>query len=131
MKTLVVEDDFTGRLILQEMLSGFGPVHIAVNGMEAVAAFKKAAAAGEPYDLVCLDIMMPEMDGHTALREIRAFEETLGVVGPAAAKVFMTSALSDSKNVFSAFREQCEAYLVKPIDRQKLLAQLKAFGLSH
>jgi two-component system, chemotaxis family, chemotaxis protein CheY len=128
-KTLVVEDDFTSRLILQEMLGAYGPVHIAVNGREAVQAFRDATNAGEPYHLVCLDIMMPEMDGHDVLKDIRAFEETRGAIGPASAKVFMTSALSDSKNVFSAFKEQCEAYLVKPVDRQKLTAQLKVFGL--
>jgi two-component system, chemotaxis family, chemotaxis protein CheY len=129
MKTLVVEDDFTGRLVLQEMLSGYGTVHIAVNGTEALEAFRRAAATTAPYDLVCLDIMMPEMDGHQVLQEIREFEEARGISGPAAVKVFMTSALSDGKNVFKAFREQCEAYLVKPIDRQKLVAQLRTFNL--
>jgi two-component system, chemotaxis family, chemotaxis protein CheY len=129
MKSLVVEDDFVGRLVLQEMLSAYGTVHIAVNGPEALEAFRRAAATTAPYDLICLDIMMPDMDGHQVLEEIRAFEAVRGIGGSAATKVFMTSALSDGENVFKAFRQQCEAYLVKPIDRQKLIAQLQAFGL--
>jgi two-component system, chemotaxis family, chemotaxis protein CheY len=129
MKTLVVEDDFTGRLVLQGMLAPYGTVHIAVDGKEALEAFRRAAATVAPYDLICLDIMMPGMDGHAVLKEIRAFEEARGIAGPAAVKIFMTSALSDGANVFKAFREQCEAYLVKPIDRQKLIAQLKTFKL--
>ena len=78
MKTLIVEDDFTSRLLLQELLKGYGPAHVAVNGKEAVEAARMAMDAGEPYDLICLDIMMPEMDGHGALKEIRAQEEARG-----------------------------------------------------
>ena len=63
MKALVVEDDFTSRLIMQEMLLGYGSVHIAVNGREALDAFMVAFEKGAPYDLICLDIMMPELDG--------------------------------------------------------------------
>jgi two-component system, chemotaxis family, chemotaxis protein CheY len=129
MKALVVEDDFTSRLVLQEMLAKHGIVHVAANGTEALEAFTRAAATTAPYDLICLDIMMPDMDGHEVLQNIRAFEGARGIAGPAATKIFMTSALSDGQNVFKAFREQCEAYLVKPIDRQKLNAQLKAFNL--
>jgi two-component system, chemotaxis family, chemotaxis protein CheY len=129
MKALIVEDDFTGRLVLQEMLAAYGTVHIATNGTEALEAFRRAAATVTPYTLICLDIMMPGMDGHAVLKEIRTFEELRGITGPDAVKIFMTSALSDGGNVFKAFREQCEAYLVKPIDRQKLIAQLKAFKL--
>ena len=66
MKTLIVEDDFTSRLLLQEILKRFGEIHIAVNGKEAVAAVRSAMDAGVPYDLICLDMMMPEMDGREA-----------------------------------------------------------------
>ena len=74
MKALIVEDDFTSRLLLQGLLQPFGVCHVCINGKEAVEAFKIALDQKEPYDLVCLDIMMPEMDGQTALKEIRAIE---------------------------------------------------------
>ncbi len=82
MKTLIVEDDFTSRVLLQEVLKRDGTVHIAVNGKEAVDAVRAAMDAGEPYDLICLDIMMPEMDGYEALKEIRAIEESRGIRSP-------------------------------------------------
>ena len=63
MKTLIVEDDFTSRLLLQELLRRFGPCHVAVNGVEAVDAVTAALTANAPYDLICLDIMMPVMGG--------------------------------------------------------------------
>ena len=75
MRTLIVEDDFTSRLLMQAILAPCGECHIAVNGREAIQAFRLARAQGRPYDLVCLDIMMPEMDGHAVLKVLRAAEE--------------------------------------------------------
>jgi two-component system chemotaxis response regulator CheY len=129
MKTLIVEDDFTSRLLLQELLKNYGPSHIAVNGREAVAAVSLALAAGEPYHLICLDIMMPEMDGHTALKEIRASEEAKGIWSTHGAKIVMTTALGDMQNVNAAFGGLCDAYLVKPIDKTKLLETLRRLSL--
>lgn len=130
MKTLIVEDDFTSRLLLQEILKGYGPSHIAVNGKEAVEAVHLALEADEPYDLICLDIMMPEMDGQQALQEIRAVEEARGIVSSDGAKIMMTTALGDSANVLAAYRNLCDAYLTKPIQKAKLLEELGKLGLS-
>ena len=69
MKTLIVEDDFTSRLLMQELLKGFGMVNVAVDGQEGVEAVRLALKNGEPYNLVCLDIMMPELDGQQTLRD--------------------------------------------------------------
>jgi two-component system, chemotaxis family, chemotaxis protein CheY len=128
MKTLIVEDDFTSRLLLQEILKRYGAAHIAVNGREAVQAVRTAMEAGEPYDLICLDIMMPEMDGYAALKAIREMEEAAGVF-TGGAKIFMTTALGDMKSVVQAFHGLCDAYLVKPIDTAQLLEQLHTFEL--
>jgi len=128
MKALVVEDDFTSRLLLQKFLSPFGECHIAVDGNEAVDAFLLSRENKEPYDLICMDIMMPGLDGHGALKRIREIEETNDPTGPRV-RIIMTTALGDKENVFSAFREQCDGYLPKPIYKEKLYAQLESFGL--
>ena len=129
MKTLIVEDDFTSRLLLQELLKEFGPSHIAVNGREAVAAVRTGLASGEPYDLICLDVMMPEMDGFEALTEIRRMEEERELLPPRGAKIFMVTALDGIKNVTRGFRGLCDSYLVKPVEKARLLEQLHSFGL--
>jgi two-component system, chemotaxis family, chemotaxis protein CheY len=129
MKTLIVEDDFTCRLLLQGFLSGFGECHIAVNGNEAVAAFGAAASRGDPYDLICMDIVMPEMNGKDALTKIRALEEERGISSSRGAKIIMTTSLTALKDVIGSFRALCDAYLTKPIDTAELLERLKSLKL--
>ena len=129
MKTLVVEDDFTSRLLLQELLDDYGTVHIAVNGKEAVTAVRASMDSGEPYELICLDIMMPEMDGYDTLKKIRGMEREQGIQPPDGAKVFMTTALHEMKNVIQAFRGSCDAYLLKPIDKATLVEHLRQYSL--
>ncbi len=127
MKILIAEDDFTNRLLLQEFLTEFGTVHTAVNGKEVISAFSAAMSRGEPYDLLCLDILMPEMDGQQALHAVRSLEaESKTTLSPV--KILMTTGLGDSASVIRAFREQCDGYLTKPIDKQKLLRALEGLG---
>jgi two-component system chemotaxis response regulator CheY len=129
MRTLIVEDDFTSRLLLQSFLSKYGECHIAVNGKEAVTAFRAAQESGQKYDLICMDIMMPEMDGQTAVKEIRALEEAGGTLSTQGVKIIMTTALDDVKNVVESFKSLCDAYLFKPIDTGKLVAHLRELDL--
>jgi two-component system chemotaxis response regulator CheY len=129
MKTLIVEDDFTSRLLLQELLKSYGPVHIAVNGNEALDAVRSALEADEPYDLICLDIMMPEMDGQEALREIRSIEEARGIFSSEGSKIMMTTVMADLKNVSTAYMNLCDAYLTKPIQKSVLGQELRTLKL--
>jgi two-component system, chemotaxis family, chemotaxis protein CheY len=129
MRTLIVEDDFTSRLLLQTFLAKYGECHVAINGKEAVAAFRTSEANGQHYDLICMDIMMPEMDGQAAVKEIRAIEEAGGTTSTNGAKIIMTTALDDVKNVVQSFQSLCDAYLFKPIDASKLLGHMRDFHL--
>lgn len=129
MKTLIVDDDFTNRLLMQEFLKGYGPCHIAINGKEAVAAAALALDFKEPYHLICLDIMMPEMDGQAALKAIRALEESRGILSTHGSKIVMTTALGDMKNVTSAFSGLADDYLTKPINKAKLVEVLQRLKL--
>jgi len=119
----------TSRLLLRKMLEPFGSCDVAVNGKEAVEAFRQAHESAEPYALVCLDIMMPEMDGQAALKAMRAQEEAKGLPPSRLAKIVMTTALRDLDNVTNAYRELCDGYLVKPILREKLVSLLKELDL--
>lgn len=127
--TLIVEGDFTSRQFIQHSQGEFGQSHVAVNGKEAVMAVRTALDSDQPYDLICLDTMMPEMDGQEALRLIRAEEQQRGILSTDGAKIIMTTALGDMTNVMSAFQGLCDGYLTKPIRKETLLGELHKFGL--
>jgi len=129
LRILIVEDDLACRLLLQTFLARYGECHVALNGMEAVEAFQTALAGGKNYDLICMDIMMPEMDGREAVRQIRAFEEERGIRSPYGATIFMTTTVQEIREVFQCFRELCDAYLLKPIDLGRLLTKMTFFQL--
>jgi len=124
MNILIVEDSFVSRTVLQHLLEPYGDIHVAVNGKEAVEAVQVALDNGKPYDLLCLDIMMPEMDGQQALEEIRKVEDMHGIAGLDCCKVVMTTALSDAKNIMKAFRNQADGYLTKPYEAEKVKDEL-------
>jgi two-component system chemotaxis response regulator CheY len=130
MRFLVVEDDFTSRKLLQKILSPYGEVDVAVNGQESLDAFTAALDEGNPYELVCMDIMMPEMDGQEALKKIREVEKQRGIPGSQEVKVIMTTALDDPKNVVEAYyKGGATSYVPKPIDRQLFLQLLRNIGI--
>jgi two-component system chemotaxis response regulator CheY len=130
MRILVVEDDFGSRRMMQKLLEPYGDVDIVVDGEEAVEAFKMAREDLKPYKLIFMDIMMPKMDGHEALKRIRALEREMGVKSADEARVVMTSVLEDPKNVIEAyFGGSATSYLIKPIDREKLEDELERQGL--
>jgi len=130
MRTLIVEDDFLARSLLSTLLSEYGICHVAVNGQEALQAVERGLKENVPYDLICLDIIMPVMDGQQALQEIRRIEERHGIRGLDMVKVIMVTAADDSNNIMKAFRQgQCEAYLTKPLNREKLITHIRDLGL--
>jgi two-component system chemotaxis response regulator CheY len=126
MKTLIVEDEFTGRVTLLEFLRPYGETHVAVTGEEGLTAVDAALEQGAPYDLVCLDIGLPDMPGDKLVSDIRQIELVHGRRG---AKVVMTTSSNDPQTILDTFKDQCDAYLVKPISHTKLIEQLKSFGL--
>lgn len=129
MKVLIAEDDFASRKFMLKFLSQYGECDVTVDGNEAIEAFTMAIEDGEPYDLVCLDIMMPEMDGYGALKTMREIEKEQGIPEEEATKFIMTTALTDGRNVMKAFKLGCEAYAGKPIDQEKFKQELTKLGL--
>lgn len=125
MKILLVEDDFLTRKHMMDMLMGYGECDIAIDGNEAVEAFVMAYEEGEPYRLVCLDVMMPAMDGYQALYAIRNYEQSKGVTKQDGAKVLITTALNGTRNIEMAYELGCTQFIEKPIDKEKLTIELQ------
>ncbi|MBF0270451.1 MAG: response regulator [Magnetococcales bacterium] len=130
MKILIADDDVNSRVILTSILAPHGECHEVMNGVEAVAAFKTALEKNDPYQLVCMDIMMPEMDGQEAVLAIRAAEKDHQVAANDETVVIMTSALDTLDSIIRSFDQGgCNAYLGKPIRRAALLEKVRNYGL--
>ncbi len=125
MKILIVDDDYTGRLLLQKILCAYGECHMAVDGREAVDAYQLAINQGASYDLICLDMLLPILDGQQVLAAIRDIEKNQ----PRRAKVLVTSVLGDRVGNLQAFRSQYDGCLTKPIAKEMVIDFLYASGL--
>jgi two-component system, chemotaxis family, chemotaxis protein CheY len=129
MKILLVDDNFVSRKLLKSLLKEVGECVLAASGEEGFEQFCTAHKSDSVFDLVCLDVMMPGLDGHETLARIREWEEKNGVSLDQSVKVIMITAMDDKKNVFQAFKGGCEAYIVKPVERDKLMEAIARLGL--
>ena len=133
MKTLIVDDEGANRELLKYILQPYGECIKAEDGVEGVALFKTHLDSGKPFDLVLLDIMMPNMDGQEALLKIRRMEkEVYGISlnSKDYSFIIMQTALDDPKHLVNAyFKGKCNGYITKPITREVLLEKLKKHNL--
>ncbi|MGA8178799.1 MAG: response regulator [Desulfobacterales bacterium] len=129
MKILIAEDDFVSRKLIHTLLTPLGEVDVAANGKEAFTAAKLAIENNQPYDLICLDILMPEFDGIMVLKKIRQLESENGLNAENGSKIIMTSAVSIKDYVFAAAQANCNGFLVKPIEKKRLFDEIRKHGL--
>lgn len=129
MRILIVEDELASRKFLKHVMTSYGECRAVEDGAAALQAFTEALESGNRYDLICLDIMMPEMDGQDALKEIRVIEQEFGVPPRLETKVMMTTALTDPVNVMEAYyKGGASLYLTKPLDVEKIREAMIELG---
>lgn len=130
MKILIVDDDLINRKFLNAMLTGLGEIDMAKNGREAIEKVQNSLNAAVPFNVIFLDIMMPDISGIETLEELRSIEVKHGIQLNDGAKIVMVTALADKQNVLSAFAKGCEYYLVKPVQQAKVFELLEEMGFS-
>jgi two-component system chemotaxis response regulator CheY len=132
MRVLIVDDDFISRRLLHKILSTYGDCDIAVDGAEAIRAFELAWSEGKPYDLICMDIVMPNVDGQEALKTIREMERERSIHFAHEVKVIMTTSLTDPQSVEDAiYKGGAASYLIKPVSRSTIVSVLEKLGLTE
>lgn len=129
MKILIAEDDLVSRKYITKVLSRYGECDVTVDGMEALDAYLLSMKEKSPYQLICLDIMMPKIDGVQVLKAIRMLEQQQDIPANERVKILMLSALSDKAYVTRSFEIGCEAYATKPVDTKKLEEVLRKLEL--
>ena len=128
MRVLVAEDDVASGKFLSKLLQRYGEVVLTTDGIQAVDTFVAAANEKNFFDLVCLDIMMPKIDGYKALASIRDAERKLGIPRISRCKVIMISALDEDFDASYA-SEDYDDYICKPIDVMKFDSIIKKLGV--
>jgi two-component system chemotaxis response regulator CheY len=129
MRCLIVEDCDFVREMMELFLIDYADTDSTSNGEEAVALFSRALADGRPYQLVCLDILMPGMNGQETLKKMRQVESA---VGNAAQKtvIIMTTAIDSREEMEEAlWQGECTDYLAKPIILAELVALMRTYNL--
>lgn len=129
MRILIVDDDLVCSRLLGTILKPYGDCVTASDGEAAIRLTTEALIRKQPFDLLCLDIQMPGIDGQMALRCLRAVEAAFGRVGLHGATILMVTSQDDAKNISAAFRGQCEGYIVKPIAEAQIVAQLAGLDI--
>lgn len=121
-KILVVDDNYENRELIAEILRDVAKCDVASNGKEAIDSYN-ASLQENPYDLILLDIEMPEINGLELLRKIRQSEEAADIpLGEGVAIIMVTA---HKKPFLDAFYQGCNDYLIKPIDPQKLIQKIE------
>lgn len=127
---LVVDDDDMGRMMLQDFLTEFAPCDAASNGREGLSCFEMALAGGNPYGLLCIDLIMPEMNGLALIRKIREIEKNHPFFTDFRTKIFVITANDSPWDKADLVLDNlCDAYIVKPFNRNTLAADLLKNGL--
>lgn len=129
MKMLIVEDEYTSRRYIEMLISKKCAYAIAEDGEEALKKFKEGLENGEPFSVILLDIMMPKLNGQQVLAQIRTIEKQMEIFGEDRCKIIMTTALKDFEQIKEAFKNQADAYIVKPVLQEKIYQELEKLGL--
>ena len=129
MKILIVEDDEASRIFLQKTLSHYGDCDITVDGMETLEAYLIALQEDAPYDLICLDIMIPKVNGVKVLKSIREIERKKRVKKNQHVKVMVITALAETQFVNESLTEGYDVYVAKPVDKKRLDEAINKLGL--
>ncbi len=129
MRILVVDDDAPNRKLLKAMVAKLGECETAESGKDAITAFKKAWEEWNPFDLIFLDILMPEMDGSEVLAKFRELEKEKQLPDKLRVKIIMVSGVTEKEMVMACLRDGCDDFLVKPLEMQLLFSKIKNLGL--
>lgn len=128
MKILVVDDEMVSREKMKMIMSHFGECEAVESGADAVEEFVGAWNGWSPYDLISLDVQMPEMDGVEVLNRIRALEREKNVPENKRVKVVMVTARSDKDTIMTSIQAGCNDYVVKPFDKTIVAKKLTQMG---
>lgn len=130
MKILIVDDDPVTRDLLKKQISDLAECREVDNGKAAVEAYRDSLEKNDPFHIITLDIMMPDMDGQEVLETIRGIEKEKNLSKDKKAKILMISSRSDKLTILTCVQLGCDDYLAKPFQKDVIIKKLRKLGLS-
>ncbi|MCP3875765.1 MAG: response regulator [Desulfobacteraceae bacterium] len=128
MKILVVDDELVSRKKMMKIAAEFGQVEGVQNGAAAISAIERSLMDRKLYNLITLDVSMPDISGTEVLSTIRDLEDERGLDPDEKAKILMVTAHSDIETV-KACAGKCDGYAIKPFNKEGIVEKLKKLGL--
>jgi two-component system chemotaxis response regulator CheY len=128
MRTLVVDDELVSRKKMMKILADFGQCEGVINGKAAISTVKTALEEWKLYDLITLDVSMPDISGTDVLTAIRNMETERGLEPQEKAKILMVTSHSDMDTV-KACIGKCDGYVIKPFNKEVLVEKMKKIRL--
>lgn len=127
MKTLIVDDEAISRTILADIMSPLGRVVATGEGKAAIEIYRTALEESAPFDLMILDVSMPDLDGRHVLSAIRNLERSRKI--PRTTRIVITSARMNKSVIQECIDLGCDDYITKPVHENRLLKRLQKLGL--
>ncbi|MBU1168428.1 MAG: response regulator [Proteobacteria bacterium] len=130
MRILVVDDDMVSRKKMEKILQEFGECFLVESGQDAIKVFTEAWAMGIPFDLITLDIGMPDISGIDVLKHIRQIEKDKAIAKDKLSQIMMVTSHADQEVVVGSLNAGCNTYIVKPFERGRVLEKVENLGFS-
>ncbi len=130
MKILIAEDEKICRKVLTSIMESIGECIVTESGGEAISQFTKACSDNERFDLVALDVEMPDFSGIEVLKQIRTIEKEKGYTKAQQTKAIMITSKTDEAAVLGSLKAGCDNYIVKPVTKERVLSKLSSIGFN-
>ena len=130
MKILIAEDHYANQRVLKAYLSEYGECNVVGDGETALVEFKAALEEGAPYELICLDVIMPLKSGAEVLRGIREEEKLRNVQEDKQAKVMVITSMDSKREAIPQESMDSVVFVTKPILRDGIQAVVEKLGFS-
>lgn len=129
MRILVVDDELISRKKMKMIMDSLGECEAVECGKDAITSFQHAWENGTPFDLITLDILMPEMNGTQVLDKIRQIESEENIARDKRVKIFMVTSHSDKDTIINCVQTGCDDFITKPFNKDTVLKKLVNNGL--
>ena len=129
LNALIVEDEQVALAKIKLIMDSIGSYQIAETGDSCLQQFSSSLSSRKYFDVLLIDIGLPDMSGKGLLKKIDELEEKYNVPSDKKVKKIMVTASAEKQDLFGSIQDRCDDYLLKPVTKDIVMDKLKAVGL--